>query len=77
MWKWENLAPLSHLTPPNAGSTVCSKGPEEVTGMLDLSKRHNPDIEEKRVIFLEFVAASAIFLIVAVVLYMVFTYKPA
>jgi hypothetical protein len=65
------------LTRPNAGSTFFSKGPEEVSGMLDLSKRHNPDIEEKRVIFLEFVAASAIFSIVAVVLYMVFTYKPA
>jgi hypothetical protein len=66
----------SLLTRPSAGSTVFSKGPEEVAGMLDLSKRHNPDIEEKRVIFLEFVAASAIFSIVAVVLYMVFTYKP-
>jgi len=44
--------------------------------MLDLSKRHRPDVEEKKVIFLEFVAASAIFSIVAMVLYMVFTYRP-
>jgi hypothetical protein len=45
--------------------------------MMDLTKRRNPDIEERRVIFLEFVAASAIFSIVALVLYMVFTYQPA
>ena len=44
--------------------------------MLDLSKRHRPDVEEKKVIFLEFVAASAIFSLVAMVLYMVFTYRP-
>lgn len=45
--------------------------------MLDSSKRYKPDPEEKKVIFLEFVAASAIFSIVALVLYMVFTYKPS
>jgi len=45
--------------------------------MAVLSKRRSPDVEERRVIFLEFVAASAIFSIVAVVLYMGFTYKPA
>ena len=44
--------------------------------MLDLSKRSKPDLEERKVVFLEFVAASAIFCIVALVLYMVFTYKP-
>ncbi len=32
--------------------------------------------EEKKVMWLELVAASAIFSIVAVVLYMVFAYKP-
>ncbi len=45
--------------------------------MLDLSKRHKPDLEERKVILLEFVAATAIFSIVALVLYMVFTYRPA
>jgi len=45
--------------------------------MMDLSKRRNPDVEERRVILLEFVAASAIFSIVALVLYMIFTYQPA
>ncbi|MEK7406299.1 MAG: hypothetical protein AAB225_14445, partial [Acidobacteriota bacterium] len=45
--------------------------------MLEVSKRIKPDPEEKRVIFLEFVAASTIFLIIALVLYMVFTYRPA
>ena len=38
--------------------------------------RSKPDPEERRVIYLEVVAASAIFSIVAVVLYMVFAYKP-
>jgi hypothetical protein len=36
-----------------------------------------PDTEEQKVLLLEFVAASAIFVIVAIVLYMVFGYKPA
>lgn len=45
--------------------------------MLDASKRHGPDSEQRRVILLEFVAASAIFSIVALVLYMVFTYRPS
>jgi len=36
--------------------------------MLDLSKRHKPDLEERKVILLEFVAATAIFSIVALVL---------
>ncbi len=40
-------------------------------------KLQHPDPEERKVIFLEFLAAAAIFSIVAVVLYMVFTYKPA
>ena len=45
--------------------------------MLELPGRHRPEPDEKRVIVLEFVAASAIFFIVALVLFMVFTYKPA
>lgn len=45
--------------------------------MLDLSKRQKPDFDERKVIFLEFVAAAAILSIVALVLYMIFTYKPA
>lgn len=35
-----------------------------------------PDAEERKILLLEFVAASAIFTIVAIVLYMVFSYKP-
>jgi len=49
----------------------------EGSQVLDVSKRHASDPEERKVILLEFVAASAIFSIVAVVLYMVFTYRPA
>jgi len=44
--------------------------------MRPASRRHTPDPEERRIIWLEFVAASAIFSIVAVVLYMVFSYRP-
>jgi hypothetical protein len=43
----------------------------------EVHKLQHPDPEERKVILLEFLAASAIFLIVAIVLYMVFTYKPA
>ena len=35
-----------------------------------------PDAEDRKILLLELVAASAIFTIVAVVLYMVFSYKP-
>ena len=35
-----------------------------------------PETEGRKVLFLEFVAASAIFSIVAIVLYMVFAFKP-
>jgi hypothetical protein len=35
-----------------------------------------PNSEDRSILLLEFVAASAIFTIVAVVLYMVFSYKP-
>ncbi len=45
--------------------------------MIEVSKRDQSDPNERKVIFLEFVAASSIFLIVALVLYMVFTYRPA
>jgi hypothetical protein len=49
----------------------------EVCPMLELSKRNKPDLDDRKVIFLEFVAASTIFFIIALVLYMVFTYRPA
>ncbi len=46
--------------------------------MPEISNRQKPDDpDEKRVIVLEFIAASAIFFIVALVLFMVFTYRPA
>ena len=45
--------------------------------MLELPERQKHEPDERRVIFLEFVAASAIFFIVALVLFMVFTYRPA
>ena len=45
--------------------------------MIEVSKRGHVDPSERTVIVLEFVAASSIFLIVALVLYMVFTYRPA
>ncbi len=44
--------------------------------MLDVSKRDRSDPDERKVIVLEFLAASSIFMIVAFVLYMVFTYRP-
>jgi hypothetical protein len=44
--------------------------------MLHLSRRDDPESDEKRVVYLEFVAAAAILTIVALVLYMVFSYKP-
>jgi len=44
--------------------------------MLDVGKRRDSDTGDRKAILLEFIAASAIFSIVAVVLYMVFTYRP-
>jgi len=44
--------------------------------MSGLIKRSKPDLEERRVIVLEFLAATAIFSIIALVLYMVFSYRP-
>jgi len=41
------------------------------------TQQRNGNGDEKKVIYLELVAASSIFFIVALVLYMVFTYKPA
>ena len=45
--------------------------------MISVSKRDHSDPDERKIILLEFVAASSIFLIVGLVLYMVFTYRPA
>lgn len=45
--------------------------------MLDFSQRDRPDPDERKVIILEFLAAFSIFIIIALVLYMVFTYQPA
>ncbi len=45
--------------------------------MLDISKPDRSDPDERKVIVIEFLAASSIFLIVALVLYMVFTYQPS
>ena len=36
-----------------------------------------PELEDRKIFLLECLAASAIFTIVAVVLYMVFSYRPA
>jgi hypothetical protein len=44
--------------------------------MPALGKRGKSDLEDRRVIVLEFLAATAIFSIIALVLYMVFSYRP-
>ena len=44
--------------------------------MRELSQRDQSDPDERKVILLEFLAAFSIFLIVALVLFMVFTYQP-
>ncbi len=44
--------------------------------MQDGGKRPSLEPGERKAIVLEFVAASAIFALLLVVLYMVFTYKP-
>ena len=44
--------------------------------MLDLSRDEKPELEEKKVVYLEFVAAFAVLSIIALVLYMVFSYRP-
>jgi hypothetical protein len=43
--------------------------------MVDLTKREHSDPDERKVILFEFVAASSLFLIVALILYMAFTYR--
>lgn len=45
--------------------------------MLQASKHERADPDERKVIALELIAAASIFLIVAFVLYMVFTYRPS
>ena len=44
--------------------------------MLEVSKPARPDPDDRKVIVVEFVAASSIFLIILFVLYLVFTYRP-
>jgi hypothetical protein len=44
--------------------------------MVHGSGRRQEDSDDRKVIYLEFIAASSILFIVALVLYMVFTYKP-
>jgi hypothetical protein len=39
--------------------------------------REKPELAEKRAVFLEFVAAFGILSIIALVMYLVLTYKPA
>src|SRR5574341_538067 len=57
------------LTAPGDGGTFGARGRKGGRVMLDPSKRRRPDLEERKIILLEFVAASAIFSIVALVLY--------
>ncbi len=45
--------------------------------MVNLSRRDHSDPDERKVILFEFIAASSLFLMVALILYMVFTYRPA
>ncbi|HVX66372.1 MAG TPA: hypothetical protein VHA11_07215 [Bryobacteraceae bacterium] len=44
---------------------------------MHATRQLKPDLDERRVVFLEFVAAFSILSIIALVLYMVFSYKPA
>jgi hypothetical protein len=44
--------------------------------MTHSTGRRHEEGDDRKVIYLEFIAASSIFFIVALVLYMVFTYKP-
>jgi hypothetical protein len=45
--------------------------------MLSVSRHDKPNLDEKKIILMEFVAAAGILSIVALVLYMIFTYKPS
>ena len=44
--------------------------------MTSPARRERLEIDDRKVIYLEFVAAAVIFLIVGAVLFMVFTYRP-
>lgn len=41
-----------------------------------MPKPHLPESEDRKILILELAAASAIFTIAAIVLYMVFSYRP-
>ena len=41
------------------------------------ARKHGSDLDDQKVVWLEFIAAAAIFAIVALVLYMVFSYRPS
>ncbi len=45
--------------------------------MTEHDRERLPESDEKKVIYLELIAATSILFIVAMVLYMVFTYRPA
>ncbi|HOL73068.1 MAG TPA: hypothetical protein PLA43_14240 [Bryobacteraceae bacterium] len=45
--------------------------------MLRLGRRDEPEDDEKRVVYLEFIAAAAILAIVVLVLFMVFSFRPS
>ena len=45
--------------------------------MPEITHRGRSDQNERKVIVLEFVAASSVFLLIALVLYLVFTYQPS
>jgi hypothetical protein len=45
--------------------------------MPGVSHRSKSEPDEKRIVFLEFLAAFALLCIVGLVLYMVFSYRPA
>ncbi len=45
--------------------------------MLQTHKQHSFDPGDRKAVVLEFIAASAIFAVVVVVLYIIFTYRPA
>jgi len=64
------------LTGPGPGVTILYRKRLEECPMQDSGKRHNLEHGERKAIVLEFVAASAIFTLLLVVLYMVFAYKP-
>jgi hypothetical protein len=45
--------------------------------VVRVDRQDRSDLEERKVVYLEFVAAFAILSIIALVLYMVFSYRPA